>query len=78
MVTGDNIRTAKAIAEQSGILGADWNDVAMEGVQFRALSDVELDQILPGLKVLARSSPDDKRRLVCSPQGEWKYSGRHW
>lgn len=36
----------------------------MEGPQFRKLSDEELDKILPNLKVLARSAPQDKLRLV--------------
>jgi hypothetical protein len=36
----------------------------MEGPQFRKMSDEQLDKILPNLKVLARSSPADKLRLV--------------
>jgi Ca2+-transporting ATPase len=62
MVTGDNILTAKAIAEECGILSA--GDVAMEGQEFRKLSRSQMDQIVPYLKVLARSSPEDKRILV--------------
>jgi len=64
MVTGDNLLTARAIASQCGILGTDPDDVALEGAEFRALSDEELRDIAPRLKVLARSSPDDKQRLV--------------
>lgn len=62
MVTGDNITTASAIATQCGIKTADG--VAMEGPQFRQLSDSDMDAVLPRLQVLARSSPDDKRILV--------------
>jgi Ca2+-transporting ATPase len=62
MVTGDNILTAKAIAEECGILSA--SDIAMEGPEFRNLSEAQIDQIIPNLKVLARSSPEDKRILV--------------
>jgi Ca2+-transporting ATPase len=36
----------------------------MEGKDFRKLSNQELDEKLPKLRVLARSSPSDKRRLV--------------
>eukprot|EP00002_Diphylleia_rotans_P010140 TRINITY_DN2053_c0_g1_i10.p1 TRINITY_DN2053_c0_g1~~TRINITY_DN2053_c0_g1_i10.p1 ORF type:complete len:1125 (-),score=238.02 TRINITY_DN2053_c0_g1_i10:207-3581(-) len=61
MVTGDNITTAKAIAQSCGILS---NGIAMEGPEFRNLSIEELDRILPRLQVLARSSPSDKYRLV--------------
>ncbi|KAF8860890.1 putative plasma membrane calcium-transporting ATPase [Acephala macrosclerotiorum] len=70
MVTGDNILTAKAIAKECGILSstpsamAANGDIAMEGSAFRALSTEERDRIIPHLKVLARSSPDDKRILV--------------
>ncbi|KAL0476664.1 10 TM domain-containing transmembrane protein [Acrasis kona] len=62
MVTGDNILTAQHIARECGIL--DSSGVAMEGPDFRKLSDEELDEVLPKLQVLARSSPDDKYRLV--------------
>jgi len=62
MVTGDNILTAQHIARECGIL--DSNGVAMEGPDFRKLSDEELDEVIPKLQVLARSSPDDKLRLV--------------
>lgn len=67
MVTGDNLITAKAIARNCGILSTkNLNDshCAMEGPQFRQLSDDERKKILPKLRVLARSSPEDKRILV--------------
>lgn len=62
MVTGDNIITAKAIATECGI----YTDggVVMEGPKFRKLSDSEMNEVLPKLQVLARSSPEDKRILV--------------
>jgi Ca2+-transporting ATPase len=64
MVTGDNISTAKAIAEECGILTPSGTDIVMEGSEFRNLSGPQMDQVIPNLKVLARSSPDDKRTLV--------------
>ncbi|KAM4066431.1 E1-E2 ATPase domain-containing protein [Hirsutella rhossiliensis] len=69
MVTGDNIQTAMAIARQCGILADDESDVCMEGMQFRTMSDEELRRVLPHLKVLARSSPRDKQKLVTQLQG---------
>lgn len=62
MVTGDNVLTAKAIAEDCGILVP--GGLVMEGPVFRKLSKREMDQVIPKLCVLARSSPDDKRILV--------------
>jgi P-type Ca2+ transporter type 2C len=62
MITGDNIGTAKAIAEECGIYTP--GGVIMEGPQFRRLSENEMDQVIPQLQVLARSSPEDKRILV--------------
>ncbi len=62
MVTGDNVRTAQAIAKECGILTD--SGVVLEGPVFRKLSTAEMDMILPRLQVLARSSPEDKRVLV--------------
>ncbi|RAQ55223.1 calcium-transporting ATPase 2 [Aspergillus flavus] len=62
MVTGDNIATATAIASSCGIKTEDG--IVMEGPRFRQLSDDEMDEVLPRLQVLARSSPEDKRILV--------------
>ncbi|SCW01004.1 LAFE_0D02960g1_1 [Lachancea fermentati] len=67
MVTGDNILTATAIAKNCSILNASQAEdpnCAMEGPRFRKLSYKERVRILPKLRVLARSSPEDKRILV--------------
>ncbi|KAL2755929.1 hypothetical protein ACRALDRAFT_1050792 [Sodiomyces alcalophilus JCM 7366] len=70
MVTGDNKVTAKAIAQECGILQPD--SIVMEGPEFRNLSRSEQEEIIPRLHVLARSSPEDKRILVkrLKDQGE--------
>ncbi|ODH48339.1 calcium-translocating P-type ATPase, PMCA-type [Paracoccidioides brasiliensis] len=62
MVTGDNLTTAKAIAQECGIFTP--GGVAMEGPRFRKLGSQQMNQIIPRLQVLARSSPEDKRVLV--------------
>jgi Ca2+-transporting ATPase len=62
MVTGDNVATATAIASSCGIKTEDG--LVMEGHKFRQLSDAEMDEVVPRLQVLARSSPEDKRILV--------------
>jgi Ca2+-transporting ATPase len=62
MVTGDNILTAKAIAEECGIYTP--GGIAIEGPKFRKLSTRQMNQIIPRLQVIARSSPEDKKILV--------------
>jgi Ca2+-transporting ATPase len=62
MVTGDNIITAKAIAQECGIYTP--GGIAIEGPKFRKLSTRQMNQIIPRLQVIARSSPDDKKILV--------------
>jgi magnesium-transporting ATPase (P-type) len=86
MVTGDNLETAKAIAKKCGILTD--GGIALEGPTFRKMTPSELDQVLPKLQVLARSSPDDKHTLVTRLNGkalprneeEWKemHPDRNW
>ncbi|KAJ2985425.1 hypothetical protein NUW58_g5538 [Xylaria curta] len=61
MVTGDNAVTAQAIATECGIY---TDGLIMEGPAFRVLSDEEMNERIPKLQVLARSSPEDKRILV--------------
>jgi Ca2+-transporting ATPase len=62
MCTGDNVQTAKSIAQQCGIYTP--GGIIMEGPLFRTLSPDDMEAIVPRLQVLARSSPEDKRILV--------------
>lgn len=63
MVTGDFIATARAISKQCGIIESE-NDIIMEGRDFAKMSKTELVPMLDRIRVLARSSPTDKLRLV--------------
>jgi len=67
MVTGDNVATAKAIARQCGILTE--GGTAIEGPIFRKMSPAQVDELLPTLQVMARSSPEDKFLLVTRLNG---------
>jgi Ca2+-transporting ATPase len=62
MVTGDHVKTAAVIAEKIGLLEDD--SIILEGEQFGRMSDKEILEILPRLRVLARSRPLEKERLV--------------
>lgn len=67
MVTGDNLLTGKSIALGCGIIKPSevtLENVCMEGPDFRKLSPEAIKKIIPSLRVLARSSPQDKRILV--------------
>lgn len=63
MITGDAEPTARSIALQAGIVDDD-SDLVMTSSQLAELSDSQLDEIVPRLKVLARATPLDKLRLV--------------
>lgn len=62
MCTGDNVLTARSIASQCGIYTP--GGIVMEGPAFRQLSQNEIQEVVPRLQVLARSSPEDKKLLV--------------
>lgn len=64
MVTGDLPNTAKAISKQCGILNEEEGHFAMLGEEFARKSKTELIDNIHNLRVLARSSPNDKLRLV--------------
>ena len=62
MLTGDNIVTATAIAEELGIL--DEDHIAVEASYLDSLSDEEFADLLPRIRVIARSTPLLKMRVV--------------
>ncbi|MBR2236460.1 MAG: calcium-translocating P-type ATPase, PMCA-type [Prevotella sp.] len=65
IVTGDTPGTAKEIGRQIGLwTDTDTDSNIMTGVEFAAMTDEELQQRIPGMKILARARPNDKERLV--------------
>ena len=63
MMTGDAKDTAKNIALDAGII-SDKKDIILTSEEFNKYSDDELRKIIKNLKVVARSLPQDKARLV--------------
>lgn len=66
IVTGDNAGTAKEVGRQIGL----WNDGTCDdhniitGPEIEAMSDEQLDACVMDLKIVARSRPHDKKRIV--------------
>lgn len=62
MLTGDNIRTARAIANELYML--DDDHIAVEAADIEKLTDEELKEALKKIQVIARSTPLVKMRVV--------------
>ncbi len=65
-ITGDCIETARAVAADCGIYKD--GDVALTNDEFEAMTDDEVKQIIPSLRVISRCSPNTKLRLVTLAQ----------
>lgn len=68
MVTGDAEETAIAIAKEAGIYDPAKNGIALSHDELEKLSDDELKNIIPNLRVVSRAKPMDKKRLVTIAQ----------
>ncbi len=63
MITGDNALTAKNIAKEVGLIENE-DDLVLTSEDLKMMSDEKIKEILPKIRVVARSLPEDKRRLV--------------
>lgn len=63
MITGDRKGTAQAIARDAGLIMSD-DDIVLNSDEMAVISDEELKQIIPNLKVVSRCLPSDKTRLI--------------
>lgn len=64
MITGDNKDTALHIAKEVNLIENDNNDIVLTSDELNSMTDLEVKKIIPNLKVVARSLPHDKSRLV--------------
>ena len=62
MLTGDNKVTAKAIAQDLGIIQED--DLIVEARELENLEDEAFEKVIPHVRVIARSTPLIKMRVV--------------
>ncbi len=63
MITGDRKETAVAIAKDAGLLTSD-DDVVLTSSELAKMSDEEVKEKIPKIRVIARALPTDKSRLV--------------
>lgn len=63
MITGDDKKTAYSIAKEAGIITSP-NDLVITSNELANLSDDEIINNYPRIKVVARALPQDKSRLV--------------
>lgn len=63
MITGDNKDTARAIGEEVGLIQSE-QDLVLTSSELSHMSDEEVAALLPRLRIVARSLPQDKSRLV--------------
>ena len=64
MITGDNLLTASAIARELGILRVNENDIAITGYELSKMTQKELLEKVGQISVYARTTPEDKIRIV--------------
>lgn len=64
MITGDGKETASAIAAECGILNTRAGHTVVTSEELHRMSDEEIKEILPKIRVVSRALPQDKTRLV--------------
>ena len=63
MITGDNKDTAISIGKEVGILDS-LDDLVLTSDELNSMSDESVKKILPKLRIVSRSLPRDKSRLI--------------
>ncbi|MCI8805360.1 MAG: calcium-translocating P-type ATPase, PMCA-type [Clostridiales bacterium] len=63
MITGDRLETAIAIAKDAGLL-KESSARALSSAELNSMSDDEVKEIIPYIRVIARALPTDKSRMV--------------
>lgn len=64
VVTGDISATAEHVGAEIGLFDDGESPRSLTGQQFAAMTDDQVLEILPDLRILSRARPEDKARLV--------------
>lgn len=64
MITGDGKDTATSIASEIGLIDRYKKNTVITSDELNNLSDEQVTEILPSLRVVARALPSDKSRLI--------------
>ena len=68
MITGDNARTARAIAQELEILKDPQNQIILSGSELDHMSEEELDDQIEAVRICSRVTPEHKLKIVQSLQ----------
>ena len=63
MITGDKLETARAIAKDANLITSPEH-IAITSTELNEMTDEEVKEMIPQLRVVARALPTDKSRLV--------------
>lgn len=72
MITGDHKLTAKAIAEQLGILSSE-NELVVSGPELKRMTPDEFNEKVQDIRVYARVSPEQKLRIINALQSKHQF-----
>lgn len=73
MITGDNVLTAKAIADEIAITG-----MVMDGLDLDKISDIDLEKIIDNIGIFARVTPMHKLRIIKILKKKWNIVAMTW
>ncbi|RDY31860.1 calcium-translocating P-type ATPase, PMCA-type [Lachnotalea glycerini] len=63
MITGDRLETAMAIAKDAGLIQGEADKV-ITSAKLNEMSDEQVKEMIPSIRVIARALPTDKSRMV--------------
>lgn len=63
MITGDRLETAAAIAKDADLVRSE-EDICLTSADLNDMTDEQIKEILPRIRVIARALPTDKSRMV--------------